>query len=122
LAARSGALSAERWAAGRAHWLAQQLAPRPVLSSLQKRKHGLADIIGGAAPAITAIRTVPGRRQWARVIVATELIGFADSAKSLPQVAAAFINPARFSQVALPWMNCDRTVMRGRQTFGVGGA
>ena len=71
--ARSAALSAVRWAADRARSPAQQLAPRPVLSSLQKRKHGLVDIIGGAAPVITAIRTVPGRRQWVRVIAATEL-------------------------------------------------
>jgi len=53
---------------------AQQWGPRPVLSSLRKRKRGLADIIGGAAAAIIAIQTVPGRRQWVRVIAATELI------------------------------------------------
>jgi hypothetical protein len=53
--------------------IAQQLVPRPERLSLRKRKRGLADIIGGAAPAIIAIRTVPGRRQWVRVIAATEL-------------------------------------------------
>jgi hypothetical protein len=92
-AAQSAALSAAHWAADRAHSPARQLAPRPAPLSLRKRKHGLADIIGGAAPVITAIRTVPGRRQWARIIAATELI-VADRAKPLPQVAGAFINPA----------------------------
>ena len=79
--AQSAALSAARWAADRARSLAQQLALRPAPLSPRKRKRGLADIIGGAAPVITAIRTVPGRRQWARIIVAIELIGFADRAK-----------------------------------------
>jgi hypothetical protein len=74
LAAPSAALSAARWAAGRARLLAQQLAPRPALSSLRKRKQGLADIIGGAAAVITAIRMVRGRRQWVRIIAATKLI------------------------------------------------
>jgi hypothetical protein len=92
-AAQSAALSAAHWAADRAHSPARQLAPRPAPLSLRKRKHGLADIIGGAAPVITAIRTVPGRRQWARIIAATELI-VADRAKPLRQVAGAFINPA----------------------------
>jgi hypothetical protein len=62
-------------AAGPGRSLAQQLVPRPVRSLLRKPSRGLADIIGGAAPAITAIRMVPGRRQWARIIAAIELIG-----------------------------------------------
>jgi hypothetical protein len=58
------------------------LAPQPALSSLRKRKHGLADIIGGAAPVITGIRMVLGRRQWARIIAVTELIGFAGQSRA----------------------------------------
>jgi hypothetical protein len=68
-------LSAARWAAGRAPSLALQLAPRLVPSSLRKHKRGQADIIGGAAVAIIAIRMALGRRQWVRAIAATELIG-----------------------------------------------
>jgi len=68
VAAQSAALWAARWGAGPGRSLAQQLAPRPVLSLLRKRSLGLADIIGGVAAAITAIRMVLGRRQWVRTI------------------------------------------------------
>jgi hypothetical protein len=80
-------LSAARWAADQARSPAQQSVPRPALSSPQKRRRGLADIIGGAVPAITAIRMVSGRRQWARIIAAIEPIGFVKS--KAPQARGA---------------------------------
>ena len=57
------------------------IGPRPALSSLRKRRRDLADIIGGAAPAITAIRMARGRCQWVRIIAATEPIDSRDQAR-----------------------------------------
>jgi hypothetical protein len=37
------------------------------------------DITGGAEAATTVIRTAHGRRQWLRIIAATELIGLQTS-------------------------------------------
>ena len=103
--AQSAALSAARWAADRARSLAQQLALRPAPLSPRKRKRGLADIIGGAAPVITAIRTVPGRRQWARIIAVIELDRLCGSSKACV-VATAFIQSRRGSgkSPSPPWM------------------
>ena len=86
-------MSAARWAAGRAPSLALQLAPRLVPSSLRKHKRGQADIIGGAAVAIIAIRMALGRRQWVRAIAATELIGL----RIEQQAAAVLIKSAKGS-------------------------
>jgi hypothetical protein len=93
LAARSAALSAAHWAAGRAPSLALQLAPRLAPSSLRKHKRGRADIIGGAAVAIITIRMALGRRQWVRAIAATELIGL----RIEQQAAAILIKSAKGS-------------------------
>jgi hypothetical protein len=110
LAAQSAALSAARWAADRAHSPARQLAPRPAPLSLRKRRHGLADIIGGAAPVITLSERCLVDANGPALLRLLSWPLPIEQSRCRKWQALSSIRP-RFWQVAAPWMNCDRTVM-----------